>query len=150
MAGGRVFPPPIVTSAPLLEEPEGEQNGIFPVCAITRPLSHVDSDHAADSECQDCIKLADPFPNFPSSVGREDLIDQQQLDPVLKPLFERLLSSEELKSGADGYYLVNSLLVRKWTPQGESFVGEPIVQIVVPQKFTSLIMHISHGGGGSF
>ena len=34
-----------------------------------------------------------------------------------------------------GYFLRNGMLVRKWVPCEGDFVGEPVFQIVVPEKF---------------
>lgn len=44
--------------------------------------------------------------------------------------------------------LRDSLLVKKWVPHGESFVGDPIVQIVVPEKFRESVLKVAHEGSG--
>lgn len=35
---------------------------------------------------------------------------------------------------AHGYFLENGMLVRKWLPQGDGFVGDARFQIVVPAR----------------
>ena len=34
--------------------------------------------------------------------------------------------------------------MRKWVPHGPDFVGDPIFQIVVPSKFHSVVLQVSH------
>lgn len=41
----------------------------------------------------------------------------------------------EVKDKADGFFVDNGLLVRKWVACGEFSVGSPIFLIVVPAKF---------------
>ncbi len=36
------------------------------------------------------------------------------------------------------------MLVRKWIPHGNDFAGDPIMQVVVPEKYRSLVLKISH------
>ncbi len=36
------------------------------------------------------------------------------------------------------------MLVRKWIPYGNDFAGDPIMQVVVPEMYRSLVLRISH------
>ncbi len=36
------------------------------------------------------------------------------------------------------------MLVKKWIPHGNDFAGDPIMQVVVPAKYRSLVLKISH------
>jgi len=45
---------------------------------------------------------------------------------------------------AHGYFLQDGMLVRKWIPHGNDFAGDPIMQVVVPEMYRSLVLRISH------
>lgn len=45
-------------------------------------------------------------------------------------------------------FLLNELLVRKWVPHGDDFVGDPIIQIVVPVKFRESVLKLAHDESG--
>lgn len=49
-----------------------------------------------------------------------DLVMEQSADPTLKGLFDEILPVEEVRSAAQGYYIQDQLLVRKWTPHSKS------------------------------
>lgn len=83
-------------------------------------------------------KIVFPVPNFPLLLSHSDLMGDLRDDPNLADLFNQVLS-DEMKSAAHGYFLKDSLLVRKWVPQGECLVGEEIVQIVKPTKLRLVI-----------
>ncbi|XP_039534232.1 uncharacterized protein LOC120483341 [Pimephales promelas] len=38
----------------------------------------------------------------------------------------------------------DGILVRKWIPHGRDFAGDPVMQVVVPEKYRSLVLQISH------
>lgn len=44
--------------------------------------------------------------------------------------------------------MVIGLLARKLVPHGESFVANPIVQIVLPEKFRESVLNVAHEGSG--
>lgn len=50
----------------------------------------------------------------------------------------------EIGSSSHGYFLHGSVLCRKWVPQGECFVGDPVCQFVAPRKFQNSVLHICH------
>lgn len=43
------------------------------------------------------------------------------------------------KSTTKGYLLQNELLVHKWMPHGNNFVGAPVFQIVVLSNFRDVL-----------
>lgn len=47
-----------------------------------------------------------------------------------------------------GYYLDGEVLVRKWVPHCKDFVGDPIVQVVVPKKLRDLVLKTAHDSSG--
>lgn len=57
-----------------------------------------------------------------------------------------MLTLREVKSVASGYFLHDGILIRKWMPQGEDFVGDPIFQMVVPSEFR--VLRLAHDGSG--
>lgn len=84
-----------------------------------------------------------PFP----SVSKAELVQEQQGDAALTELFQQVRPVEEMESVAHGYCLEDDLLVRKWLPQGERFVGDAIFQIVVPSKLRDGILKTAHDMG---
>lgn len=40
------------------------------------------------------------------------------------------------------------MLVRRWVPHGDNFVGDPNMQIVVPSKFHHTVIQTSHNLAG--
>lgn len=84
------------------------------------------------------------IPDSLLSVSRRDLVAEQRADPSLSQLFDRILTGDEGKSAANGYMLQDKLLVRKWMPHGENFVGDPVFQIVVPPRFRDEVLRTSH------
>lgn len=59
-----------------------------------------------------------------------------------------MVADVELESSACGYFLQYGLLVRKWVKHGESFVGDPIIQVVLPEKFCESDLKVAHDGSG--
>ncbi len=51
---------------------------------------------------------------------------------------------EEMESVAHGYFLEEGMLLRKWLPQGDTFVGDATFQIVVPFKLREGILRTAH------
>jgi len=43
-----------------------------------------------------------------------------------------------------GYVLQDDLLFRIWAPRGDGFSGDPIVQVVLPEKFRTSAVQIAH------
>lgn len=69
---------------------------------------------------------------------------EQRADSMLKWLFEAVLSNKEGEHAASGYLLQEEVLVRKWLPHGEDFVGPPAFQVVVPVKFCEGVLRSAH------
>nr|XP_033964458.1 uncharacterized protein LOC117465610 [Pseudochaenichthys georgianus] len=77
----------------------------------------------------------------PSDLGKE-----QKNDPTLQALYSQVLPDEEFRSTARGYFLQDGLLVRKWVPQGDCFMGEEVVQVVLPSKLRLTVLQTAHDG----
>ncbi len=145
LAGGRVWPdtfsPPVVSSFPL-PGPDESKNfpEVFTACAVTRSMISAQPKLSSDpGVVRPTFSLPDDF-----SVSLSELIHEQQLDSSLYKLFEGVISSDEIRHVAHGYFLQDGMLVRKWIPHGNDFAGDPIMQVVVPEKYRSLVLKISH------
>lgn len=73
---------------------------------------------------------------------------EQREDSSLNCLFDMVLPGNEVKNNSRCYFLLNELLVRKWVPHGDDFVGDPIIQIVVPFKFHESVLKLAHDESG--
>ena len=63
-----------------------------------------------------------PFlPDFPLSISHSELQSEQRADQSLDELFGSVLKSV----ASVQYFLQDGILVRKWMPHGEDFVGDP-------------------------
>jgi len=88
------------------------------------------------------------LPVVPWSVSHDELLHEQEADSTLKPCMDGLCSPAEVGSHSHCYFLHNNVLMRKWTPQFEGFVGNPIYQVVVPLKYRNTVLQISHDQSG--
>ncbi len=146
LAGCRVWPdtfsPPVVSSFPLPGPDESNKKfpEVFTACAVTRSMISAQPKLSSDpGVVRPTFSLPDDF-----SVSLSELIQEQQLDSSLYKLFEGVISSDEIRHVAHGYFLQDGMLVRKWIPHGNDFAGDPIMQVVVPEKYRSLVLKISH------
>lgn len=42
----------------------------------------------------------------------------------------------------------DGVLVRKWVPHGEDFVGDPVFQVVIPSKYHGQVLKLAHDRSG--
>uniref|UniRef100_A0A3P8WEH2 Gypsy retrotransposon integrase-like protein 1 n=1 Tax=Cynoglossus semilaevis TaxID=244447 RepID=A0A3P8WEH2_CYNSE len=155
LAGSRVWaddPPYVVTQVPELPRSQTEvveTNEVlsevewFPVCAVTRAMGRR-KDEAAEQDVAESKVMVVPVPL--DSISHGELIEEQKSDPSIKALFELVSPMEEMETAAQGYFVKDNVLVRKWCPQTDNFVGKSVVQIVVPAKFREMVMKASHDG----
>ena len=87
---------------------------------------------------------------LPLSLSRSEVVQEQHSDSSLKETFERVLPISEICNTANGYFLHNDLLVRKWVPIDEDCVKSDVFQMVVPVKFHPLVLKVAHDEGGHF
>lgn len=59
-----------------------------------------------------------------------------------------LFFCSKAESVAFGYFVKDSVLMRKWVPHGNDFVGDPIFQMVVPTKFRESVLKVVNDGSG--
>ena len=147
-------PPAVVTSVPLVTEEADECEQDFPevftACAVTRAMAKLkEKSHLNDSiKTKVSEKFSIPLSDFPLSITRSDLVAEQQADAYLKEIFPLVRPEEELFDSACGYFLQDSLLVRKWLSHKGRFVGEPVFQIVLPEKLRPSVLKVAHNESG--
>lgn len=160
VAGGPVWagvlPPPAVLSlVPLLRKQPDENEVNFPkdftACVVTCSMARDKLDSVSGSEQLEsnnsglcAFSLSDTSP----SVLQEDLRLEQQADPSLRALFEQVLPADEVQSHSRGYFMHDALLTRKWVPYGGSFIGDPVIQIVLPSKYRESVLRLAHDESG--
>lgn len=151
LAGNRVWadipPPPIVSSTPIIVPGNLDENAqcfpeVFTACAVTRAMSRAQQEPEQGEEVDeiDVVNVPDSL----LSVSRSVLEAEQKADSSLSQMFDAVLSKEAGRSAAGGYLQQEGLLVRKWSPHGVSFVGKPVFQVVVPEKFRGEVLKAAH------
>ncbi|KAL2095743.1 hypothetical protein ACEWY4_007891 [Coilia grayii] len=139
LAGGRVWaesaPPPVVSvvPSPVISDVCGDQfPDVFCACAVTR----------AQSRRTDVKSGAIPVPVLPPSLPRDDLVAAQQGDEELAGVLSGALPVDDVNSYSSGYFVIDDVLVRKWSAYGDA---DPVLQVVVPGKFRKLVLQSAHG-----
>ena len=158
LAGGAVWadgpPPPVVTPKPLVlvgpDESSRRYPGVFPACAVTRAQSRAGTapDPPAPLRSGGKGDYVVSLPDLPPSVPRAEWVKSQHTDPSLSKQFDSVLTGDKIENVAHGYFLQEELLVRKWVPCDGGFVGEPVFQIVVPERFRDTVLEIAHNESG--
>jgi len=101
------------------------------VCAATRSMTAALND-MRENPC-DVKKFALSLPSN-LCVSRSELVKEQKADQSLKDVYDLVLPTMQVGKVKQGYFILEDVLVRRWTPYGETFSGDPIVQIVLPFK----------------
>ena len=156
-----------------VEKLEEDSPGLFPSCAVTRAMAKKAAEEPnANKQSEDIlVDLSETFlantdidtvknptdktviqtenPNKEgkdSPLSRAKLIEEQEKDPDLAPLFQLTLPKEELDKVATGYYVNNGILMRKWRPPKVPSNEEWSVleQIVVPKVYHGEILKLAH------
>ncbi len=120
-------------------------SNVFSSCVITRSMSKIQSDVKSRTK-----RMRSETLEIPSilSVSRDDLIKEQKADVTLNELFDRVVPYVTIVNLPSGYYLEEDVLVRKWVPHGECVIGDPVLQIVVPQSLRQLVLQTAHDASG--
>ena len=136
-------PSPVVVTKPLPQIALGRQ-GVFPVCAVTRAQAKLGA--VADEGARvrtESVRL----PGLPDTVSRDDWISELKRDSSLKPLFGEAVSEAQVRDMAQGYFVLDSILVRKWS-NCKVTVSEPVFQLVVPKAFRHQVLKTAHDQSG--
>ncbi len=161
LAGGKVFPCPIVVDKPeVTGEPDVAAHfpAVFPTCAVTRAQSR---------KWDDVVNLTDSFmnpvcrllikPEISSScekinsdsaatslkVGKEDLAAAQKTDPSLLFCLDASVSLDKAPGGPVTYYWDDDVLMRRWRPQVNVDVLA-VHQLVLPSAYRPQVLKLAH------
>ena len=86
----------------------------------------------------------------PPLVSREEWIKAQKSNVSLSSLWDQVVPSHQVDDVAQGYFVQEGLLVRKWWLCFEDGVGAPVFQVVVPLDFRSHVLRTAHDECGHF
>lgn len=147
LVGSTVWPTaplPVVTATPHLSPPPEVElcPEVFTACAVTRAQLHATVAEGGKKERGPLL------PELPAAISVGEWGNVQKADPSLSRLFENVFSGEQVQSAAHGYFIQDGLLVRKWVPCFGDVVGEPIFQIVVPDRFRGEVLKVAHDESG--
>ncbi len=134
-----------------LDESKRDFPEVFTACAVTRAMSRIKTnmDPATQSGMDKPLeKFSLPLSDFPLSVSHSELVLEQQADSSLSELFQLVKPDTKMEDIAIGYFLQNSLLVRKWVDHKGKALGNPVFQIVVPSKFLDAVLKVAHNESG--
>ncbi len=98
-----------------------------------------------DSQSEICTNVSMPdlsalsFPASAVELGKE-----QHSDSSLDELFQSVVSPVEVDNVARGYLVHDGVLLWKYIPHNNDFVGDPVFQIVVPVKYRRMMIEIAH------
>ena len=175
IAGGAVVAPVQLTKQPNANQ-DNNDSDLFPSCAVTRAMANKvklkpnydncspDTQNTVISTNNDEINLSETFlfktradshdcqsadaqkVSEKLSLSRNQLIKEQNNDPELLKLCEKVMTNDELQKSPVGYYLNEGVLMRKWRPPDISACDEweVVHQIVVPVIYRSNIMTMAH------
>lgn len=119
MAGGRVWVDEssllVVSDTPTstssLDESAQQYPEVFVACAVTRSpiLGWVEE---KPREAEQLFSLS----NYPMTVSRDELSKEQQSNEMLNPQYEQVVDNLEIRNRAQGYFVKEGVLFRKWSP----------------------------------
>lgn len=72
--------------------------------------------------------------------SRCDLVTEWRADCSLKVLLEMARASGEVKNHAQCYLNQDDVLMRQSVPLWEHLVGEPVYQVVVPSRYSRMVL----------
>lgn len=153
LAGSRVWvdePPALVVYPSLLMSDILDENTQgFPEVFVSSVVTRAGSKSLSETQTE-VKKEVKTLTEIPSvlKISRSDFVKEQKADVSLVDLFDRVLPLNVLVDTPSGYFLDGEVLVRKWVPHGKDFVGDPIIQIVVPQQFRALVLKTAHDSSG--
>lgn len=162
LAGGEVFPTPIVTHTPL----QKEQSDLsilyplaFPACAVTRAQAQnfkemidlADSFLVPDSTPLECTLFVEPelkpdptLESKHSLVGsRKHLVSAQREDPTLTSCVKAADLGKMYNSGVT-YFWDDGLLRRRWKPDADDANCQEVQQIVLPVSYRTPVLKLAH------
>lgn len=111
----------------------------FQACAVTQSMNIPSATNLKEDLEKETQMSSFCLSDACVSISRSDLLQEQRSDPTLQDLFQSALSDDEIQNHAE-----NKVLLRKWVSCGDSIIGEPVNQAVVPLKLRDLDLHLNH------
>ena len=189
LAGGEVFPTPIVVNNPVGSGSVNQGNQlaqmpqVFPACVVTRAQASkvedvVDLSDMFSAPCEGNVETVSAGPSAVSELavakqssgsilgetfdvtllhpvtltesatqlklGREQLIEAQEVDPSLAKCVAAALPKDEIGASQVAYYWEDGILMRKWAPSADDSGCNTVHQIVVPVGYRVQILSLAH------
>lgn len=149
---------PVALSDQELDECNQDLTEVFTACVVMRAMlrSKTDVDPVSLSSSGKFLgnlqlPLSDfplPLSDFPLSQSHSELVSEQLSDSSLSELFQHVKPDSEMLDRASGYFLQNSLLVRKWLDQKANVLGDSIIHVVLPLTFCEAVLKVAHNESG--
>ncbi len=166
LAGGMVFPHPIVTNTPVCEGELGSQfPSTFSACAITRAQARKNEDVidlsdtflvSADSPIEMTLSVhprvvetdsesKSTGQEFSLTMGRNQLGEAQNSDASLMCCLEAAKKGKGEDADGVQYFWDRGVLMRKWLSQNSKESGlSPDYQIVLPLGYRTAVLKLAH------
>ncbi|KAI2644621.1 Retrovirus-related Pol polyprotein [Labeo rohita] len=122
LAGGRVFPRPIVVNN-VPSEPLKCELTIRPVLGEETDINN---------------------PHETLGVDRDQLIAAQKIDPSLTPCFDAALDCNQVPDVRIAYYCDNDVLMRRWKLENDDSDCREVHQIVLPAAYRPQVLKLAH------
>ncbi len=165
LAGGKVFPSPVVVDKPgMAPDPDIAAHfpSVFPSCAVTRAQAQKweETVNPADSflspaekslECTLFIKppAASIDPENPNSTvvnlkfDKDHLIAAQKSDPSLAPCVEAAVLSDDSYGARIAFIWEGGVLMRRWRPRDVDD-ALAVYQIILPSDYRPQVLQLAH------
>ena len=156
LAGTQVCVTPVVCEKPC-EVPETmalerEHPEVFTACVVTRAQALAAEKGNSSEQDELSGGLADTFFARLAEVSpcsqftREALILEQEKAPSVAPLRQTAASAEDMKEVAEGFFIQDGVLLRKWRPRDRPAEETWTVrtQVVLPESFREEVLRLAH------
>ena len=174
LAGGKVLPSPVVTHiSPTSLGPDNlnvAYPDVFHSCVVTRARARRAKEFSGKEDDDGLIDLWDTFIAQPSPIcsgggklqgspsqsvrpclpkltpSREQLVNEQNNDSSLGPLFREAVPEKDIGLMSCGYFIREGVLMRKWRPLTAAASDEwrILYQVVVPAPYRNEILSLAH------
>ncbi len=165
LAGGKVFPRPIVTHQPSIEllDLSTQFSTAFPACVVTRAqskkaespvdlsdtvlFSQPDFDQCEVSVVPEMVSkpiVSSALPDLSLKVGKKDLVAAQTSDSSLASCIDAVVDIMQVPESRIAYYWEDGVLMRKWKPQHSDLNWQEVHQIVLPSDYRSQVLQLAH------
>lgn len=169
IAGGEVFPQPIVVDKPdvsgCCEQVDVGQQfpSVFTACAVTRAQTKkfdevLDVSETFMTDKGDrkegmqavspnvCVSDQDVAVQFESMLGagKELLAAAQKADPSLVKCLAEAVQKDEVADKDVAYVWEDGVLMRKWSPSEKDLSWKTVFQVVVPDNYREQILCLAH------